>query len=214
MENKKITLSQAFKLYCSCNIVKFTIAVVLITVAVGVFFAVGIRQSGDKLEYLVLYMNSLLCYLASALSIFTSFDPKIGGVFYRTIKDCIGTYQKYHLASLLSGIAIVLLNSIAIGIGFSIMKECLFCALILLLFRAMANILCVVRRDIVRILLFVFTCIPVTIAALILSMMLDENRIKIEFGVMFIILAVSAAVIFFLSERFVLKQFRKNWYRD
>ena len=121
MENKKTSIFQAYKLYHSMGFVKEVLLAAIFSLAGSLFFGVFLLdKSEDKeLRLVILFFNSFICYIASAINVFMTADTRISGLVYRTVKEPIEMYQKQHIASVLAGVSVILLNQMIVGIDFS-----------------------------------------------------------------------------------------------
>lgn len=212
MKNNSTSLSQAFKLYTGTNVVKFTLKLVIYDIIFILFFSLVCGSVDEKMVMHCYF--SIISFLSSGLTIFRTYNSKISGAVFRTVKDSIRMYQKYHLTSTLSGITIIVLTNLFLAVFFSSVTAAISICLFTLFIRALANIFCIIKRDVVRTTVLLITVLPAMIGLLIFASLIEDEHIKLELGTIHIILAVSATVIFVVSEIIVLKQFRKNWYKD
>lgn len=212
MKNNGTSLSQAFKLYTGTNVVKFTLKWIIYSFLLSGYMASVFSNADEpELKPLMLFFNSFFGFMASSVILFSTYNSKKDEAFFRTVKDSIGMYQKYHLISTFSGVIIIVLTHLCFALFYSSVIETVNFCLVTLLIRALANILCLIKRDIIRILILL---IPSMISLMIFAVLIEDKIIKLELGTIHILLAVSATVIFVVSEIIVLKHFRKNWYKD
>lgn len=212
MKNNSTSLPQAFKLYTGTNVVKFTLKWVIYSFLLSGYMASVFSNADEpELKPVMLFFNSLISFFASCVIMFSTYNSKTDEAFFRTVKDSIGTYQKYHLISTFSGVIIIVLTHLCFALFYSSVIETVNFCLVTLFIRALANILCLIRRDIIRVLILL---IPSMISLMIFAALIEDKIIKLESGTIHIIFAVSATVIFVVSEIIVLKHFRKNWYKD
>lgn len=212
MKNNSTSLPQAFKLYTGTNVVKFTLKWIIYSFLLSGYMASVFSNADEpELKPVMLFFNSLISFFASCVIMFSTYNSKTDEAFFRTVKDSIGTYQKYHLISTFSGVIIIVLTHLCFALFYSSVIETVNFCLVTLFIRALANILCLIKRDIIRILILL---IPSMISLMIFAVLIEDKIIKLELGTIHILLAVSATVIFVVSEIIVLKHFRKNWYKD
>lgn len=212
MKNKKTSLAQAYKLYTGTNIAKFIIKATVYTFILSFFL--NFLFNGNELENIRLYYNGVATLVLSILYFFNTANVKLRGMFFRTVKDCIGMYQKYHLASLLSGIAVILVSFFLQIIIFGMPEETVIICLFTLFVRAVVNIIGIIKHDAARCIALCFFVFHVFMGTVIGSAAVQDFNIKLELGLGHIILAVVTAAIFIGSEMLVLKSIRNNWYKD
>ncbi len=215
MKNNSTSLPQAFKLYTGTNVVKFTLKWIIYSFLLSGYMASVFSNADEpELKPVMLFFNSLISFFASCVIMFSTYNSKTDEAFFRTVKDSIGTYQKYHLISTFSGVIIIVLTNLFLAVFFSSVTAAISICLFTLFIRALANIFCIIKRDVVRTTVLLITVLPAMIGLLIFASLIEDEHIKLELGTIHIILAVSATVIFVVSEIIVLKHFRKNWYKD
>ncbi len=215
MENKRITIFQAYKLYHCGGFVKDTLLATLISVGVMFFIRILLGNDFDSAKLIMLIANSMICFVSSSAYIFNSLETKAVENFFRTVKEPVDFFQKQHIAGLISGIAVIVLNHLIMGAAFSCISMSMMIGSLLLLIRAIANIFSVIKKDAVRVLAYIggyFVFFPVAIAICSIN---DKDYIEFEMGNMLILIfIVLALIIFVLSEKYVLKSLRNNWYKD
>lgn len=212
MKNKETSLAQAYKLYTGTNIAKFIIKTTVYTFILSFFF--NFVFNDNELNYFRLYYNGVATLALSSLYFFNTANVKLRGMFFRTVKDCIGMYQKYHLASLLSGIAVILVSFFLQIIIFGMPEETVIICLFTLFVRAVVNIIGIMEHDAARCLVLCFFAFHVFLGTIIGGAAVQDFNIKLELGLGHIILVLFTAAIFIGSEILVLKSIRNNWYKD
>lgn len=216
MENKKTTIFQAYKLYHCGGFVKDTFLATLISVGFMIFLRILLLGNDtDSVKLIVLIANSMMCFISSSSYIFSSLETKAVENVFRTVKEPVDFFQKQHIAGLISGIAVIVLNHLIIGAAFSCISMSMMVGSLLLLIRAIINIFSIIKKDAVRVLAYIggyFAFFPVAIALCAIDN--KDNSVFQMGNLLILFFAVLAAIIFVLSEKYVLKSFRNNWYKD
>lgn len=216
MENKKTSIFQAYKLYHSMGFVKEVLLAAIFSLAGSLFFGVFLldKSEDEELRLVILFFNSFICYIASAINVFMTADTRISGLVYRTVKEPIEMYQKQHIASVLAGVSVILLNQLIVGIAFSCLWESIYMSLGLIFLKAVTNIFSVIKHDAFRSIVYVISGLPLFVYTICMKNLFEKKFFDFEFGIAQIVLVVLSAVIFFVSEKVVLKSIRKKWYKD
>ena len=216
MKNKKTSIFQAYKLYHSMGFVKEVLLATIFSLAGSLFFGVFLldKSEDEELRLVILFFNSFICYIASAINVFMTADTRISGLFYRTVKEPIEMYQKQHIVSVLAGVLVILLNQMIVGISFSCLWESIYMSLGLIFLKAVTNIFSVIKHDALRSIIYVISGLPLFAYTICMTNLFEKKFFDFEFEIAQIVLVVLSAVIFFVSEKVVLKSIRKKWYKD
>lgn len=214
MESKKITIFQAYKFYTGGSIIFHTLRMILYSIVFPLIMVSVIDVSFVEIRYYVLMWSSTFSYLFVSSGVLNSFEPESKGKVFCSAVDCIEMYQKQHFAAFLSGIFVTIFSYLFFGIVFSCMTESITMGLIILVIGSLLNLLSAMKGYLYKIIILCGAGIPVIIFSLVLLSLASDKIIKFQFGATHIILAFLAAIIYLFSERYVLKYFETNWYKD
>ena len=107
--------------------------------------------------------------------VFMTADTRISGLVYRTVKEPIEMYQKQHIASVLAGVSVILLNQLIVGIAFSCLWESIYMSLGLIFLKAVTNIFSVIKHDAFRSIVYVISGLPLFVYTICMTNLFEKK---------------------------------------
>ncbi|MBR3970387.1 MAG: hypothetical protein IKJ87_04840 [Ruminococcus sp.] len=215
MKNNSTSLSQAFKLYTGVGLPKciFQLSFLLIWFDAVLLFFMNLADDGD-VSLPVRALSSIACFMFINLRIMGSYDIGYNaGKFFRTVKEPISIHAKYHIGTIIESVAMIMVNYLLMAIIYSEIWECIVMAVFMIVIKGLTNLLEFIRKPPFRVIGLCVLGIMMYIPYIVFLIM-HRNGVDFQPEPWYIPVAVLAIAFLVLSEYIVLKNFRKNWYRD